>query len=295
VVAVSFQGPHTVTLSGTGVADLPGAPIITSAVAGDAQASVAWSSATGGTVEGYRVAASDLSDAAHGGQTCQTPSASVTLCVLKGLTNGDRYTFEVAATGVAGSGPSSAPSSVVIPRSAPVTTLRIITGRGRVGSPLALVAVGDTSGGATRFFAINGTASGCSVRGSALTSRSAGTCVVAALRAAHDGVGAVTSAARVIVMTGGRRVGATWSQRVVFTPGATTPSSVDVVLLSAWARLLPRGAAVRVVGYAAHDPARAQARARSVAAVLSRAHVAHVTLAVVTTSTPNIVVVNVTA
>ena len=118
--------------------------------------------------------------------------------------------------------------------------------------------------------------------------------MVAALRAAHDGVRAVTSAARVIVMTGGRRAGTTWSQRVVFMPDATTPSSVAVVLLSSWSRLLPRGATVRVVGYAAHDPARARSRARSVAAVLSRAHIAHVTLAVVTTSTPNIVVIHVT-
>ena len=295
IVGDDGQGPHTVTLSGTGVADLPGASTITAAVAGDAQATVAWSSATGGAVEGYRVTATDLSDAAHGGQTCQTPSASVARCVLIGLTNGDRYTFEVAAIGVAGPGPSSAPSSVVIPRSAPVTPLRIVTGRGRVGSPLALVAVGDVSGGATRFFVINGTASGCSVRGGTLTSRSAGTCVVAALRAAHGGVPAVTSAARVIVMTGGRRAGTTWSQRVVFMPDATTPSSVAVALLSGWARLLPRGASVRVVGFAAHDPVRARARARSVAAVLSRAHVTHVTLAVVTTSTPNIVVIHVTA
>ncbi|MDE3093591.1 MAG: choice-of-anchor D domain-containing protein [Acidobacteriota bacterium] len=293
IVGDDGQGPHTVTLSGTGVVDQAGAPTITSTVAGDAQATVTWASATGGTVVGYQVTATDVSDAAHGGQTCQTPSAKVTQCVLHGLTNGDRYIFEVAAIGTAGSGPPSAPSNVVTPRSPPAATLRIVTSRGHVGSPLSLVAVGDSSGGATRFFALNGTATGCSVRGSALTSRSAGTCVVAAYRSAHDGVRAVTSAARVIVMTGGRRAGTTWSQRVVFTPEATTPSSVDVVLLSAWARLLPKGASVRVVGYAAHDRARATSRARSVAVVLSRAHVAHVSLAIVTTSAPNIVVIDV--
>jgi hypothetical protein len=295
IVSDDGQGPHTVTLTGTGSADPPGAPTILSTAAGDAEATVTWSApvAMGGVVSGYRVAALDLTDAARGGQTCTTSGASATQCVLTGLTNGDQYTFAVVAMDAAGVGATSTASAVVTPRTATGSTLSILTRRGRVGAPLALATSSDPSGGATRFFVVDGSATGCRVHAGELTARSAGTCVVVASRAAHGGYRAITSPARIIVMTGGRVAGTVVSPRVVFAPHAATPSPVLAALLSGWARLLPAGASVRIVGYADHDASLARSRARSVAALLTGATRVRVSIAVVTTSPLNVAEVTV--
>ena len=91
----------------------PGQPRQVSADPGNAQATVTWLPPTDtGTypIDGYAVTASP------GGRTCSTASTS---CTVTGLTNGTSYTFTVTASGAAGTGPASAPSAPVTPRTIP--------------------------------------------------------------------------------------------------------------------------------------------------------------------------------
>ena len=100
---------------------LPGAPTIGTATPGNTSASVAFSApaSTGSsTITSYTVTAADSTNSAHGGQTATGSSSPIT---VTGLTNGDSYTFTVAATNGVGTGPASAASNAVVP-AVPVST-----------------------------------------------------------------------------------------------------------------------------------------------------------------------------
>jgi len=89
----------------------PAPPSVPTAVRGDGLATVSWSppvSDGGSAVTGYTVLASP------GGSTCST-AASVTGCVVHGLTNGQQYTFTVTATNAVGTSAASAASAGVTP------------------------------------------------------------------------------------------------------------------------------------------------------------------------------------
>lgn len=88
----------------------PAAPIIGTATAGNAQASVAFTaplSNGGAAITGYTVTASP------GGATATGTSSPIT---VTGLTKGTAYTFTVTATNSAGTGPASAASAPVTPQ-----------------------------------------------------------------------------------------------------------------------------------------------------------------------------------
>lgn len=88
---------------------VPGAPTIGTAIAGDAQATVAFTppAFTGGRITGYTVTANP------GGATVTGAASPIT---FTGLTNGTTYTFTVTATNAAGTGAPSAASNAVTPR-----------------------------------------------------------------------------------------------------------------------------------------------------------------------------------
>ena len=91
----------------------PAAPTAVVATPGNAEVNVTWTPpADTGTfpIDVYMVRTQP------GGQTCTTSS---TTCTVTGLTNGTAYTFTVTASSAAGSGPASAPSSPVTPRTIP--------------------------------------------------------------------------------------------------------------------------------------------------------------------------------
>jgi hypothetical protein len=94
----------------TGTVEKPGAPIIGTATAGDAQASVSFTPPTsdGGTsITGYTVTSSP------GGFTGTGATSPIT---VTGLTNGTAYTFTVTATNSEGTGSPSAASNIVTPK-----------------------------------------------------------------------------------------------------------------------------------------------------------------------------------
>jgi Tol biopolymer transport system component len=104
----------------------PGAPTAVSATAGDAQATVAWTApaSTGGSpITGYVVTPSI-------GAVAQTPTVVgvTTSTSVTGLTNGQAYTFKVAATNAVGTGPQSAASNEVTPTGAVVPGTTVTSG-----------------------------------------------------------------------------------------------------------------------------------------------------------------------
>jgi hypothetical protein len=121
-------GPASARTSAITPAALPGAPTIGTATAGVASATIAWTApaATGGVpITGYVVKVY----AGTGTTALQTLSAPATATSLTatGLSNGTAYTFDVAATNAAGTGPASA-------RSASVTTFAV-PGAPVIGTP----------------------------------------------------------------------------------------------------------------------------------------------------------------
>ena len=89
----------------------PSAPRNVRASAGDEQVTVYWQAPTS---DGYRAITNYLVTSSPGGKTCAT-SGSLT-CTVRGLTNGESYTFVVAATNVIGTSEPSLPSEPVTPQ-----------------------------------------------------------------------------------------------------------------------------------------------------------------------------------
>ena len=95
----------------------PYAPVIGTAVSGNAQATVNFTApdSGGSPIISYTVTATDSTNAA--GDTTQGGTASPV--VVTGLNNGDSYTFKVTATNAVGTGAASATSNVVVPATVP--------------------------------------------------------------------------------------------------------------------------------------------------------------------------------
>ena len=96
----------------------PGAPTGVSGTPGDSQVALTWSApaATGtSAITGYRVTPSTGASA----QPAQTFNSTATTQTITGLTNGTAYTFKVAAISAAGTGPDSAASPAITPRTTP--------------------------------------------------------------------------------------------------------------------------------------------------------------------------------
>lgn len=123
---------------------VPGIPqSITASIASGAS-QVSWSapSSNGGTpITSYSVVATDLTNPVNGGQTCvgSDPEDS---CTVTGLTNGESYTFAVAATNSAGTGPESS-SQPVIPGAVPDQVVNVNATRDNASSVVSWSQTGD--------------------------------------------------------------------------------------------------------------------------------------------------------
>jgi hypothetical protein len=93
----------------------PGAPTQVGGSPGNGSANVAWSApaSDGSPITGYTI--TPYIDGTAQTPTVVTGSPPATTAVVTGLTNGTSYTFTVAATNAAGTGPASSPTGLVTP------------------------------------------------------------------------------------------------------------------------------------------------------------------------------------
>jgi predicted outer membrane repeat protein len=172
----TFAAAPSVSRSFTITAVVPGAPVIGTATAGDAQATVTFSAPAsngGSAITGYTVTASP------GGATATGASSPI---IVAGLTNGTAYTFTVTATNSAGTSAPSAASNSVTPKGAQTITFAN-PGARNFGTTPALTAT--ASSGLTVAFA-SSTAAVCTITtGGTLTFVTAGTCTINADQAGN--------------------------------------------------------------------------------------------------------------
>jgi len=142
-----FGGPDTISnftvTTGTRVFK-PDAPASVSVTSGNRKAVVAFAppNRDGGTpITSYSVVATDLTNSVNGGQTC-VASDPEDSCTVTGLTNGESYTFAVAASNSAGAGPESS-SQPVIPGTVPDQVVIVNATRGNASSVVSWSQTGD--------------------------------------------------------------------------------------------------------------------------------------------------------
>jgi hypothetical protein len=152
--------PHSVALSGLGVAaapTAPTAPTVGTATAGNTTAIVTWTAPTstgGSAITGYTIAAVN---AAGTVVATAAAGAAATNGTVTGLTNGTTYNLKVAATNGVGTGVYSGLSNPVVPVAPPAPPAPKVT-----LSPTSVVfagtAVGASSAAATVTLTNSGTA-----------------------------------------------------------------------------------------------------------------------------------------
>jgi outer membrane protein OmpA-like peptidoglycan-associated protein len=125
----------------------------------------------------------------------------------------------------------------------------------------------------------NGSATGCTIKGDALSAKSAGTCVVTATRKAKGATPKVTS----------RRVTIHFDLTiaVAFNAHSSVLSHTAMVAITNFAKSLKRGDAVVCTGYAKGDVALASKRAASVERFLATLVNVHVTMRSITNGANN--------
>lgn len=150
---------------------LPGAPTNVTAVAGNAQATVSWTSAPDGqTITSFTVHNSFASNGVLVPDVIVGPNPGTTVVptsvVVTGLTNGVTYQFEVAATDSVGTGPFSAPSNSVTPfaPTVPSAPTNVSATAGDASAQVAWTASASNGGSAITGYTVtarvNGTPSG---------------------------------------------------------------------------------------------------------------------------------------
>ena len=156
-VTLRTAGTQSVTATDTATASLsatqagilvtatsPGAPIGVTATAGNAQAQVTWTAPAsdgGSPITGYTVTSTS------GGRTC-TATAPALTCTVTGLLNGTPYTFTVTATNGIGTGPASAASAPVTPRTTPGAPTDVTVVGGTQRATVSWTAPGSNGGSA---------------------------------------------------------------------------------------------------------------------------------------------------
>ena len=167
---------------------VPDSPTIGTAVAGDTQASVAFTAPinTGGSaITGYTVTVSPADVAPVNGAGSPI--------VVTGLTNGQPYTFTVTADNVAGTGPASSASNSVTPKATQTVTFNN-PGAQNFGTTPTFTATSDS--GLTPTFTSSTTGVCTITSGGAVTFVAAGTCTINADQPGNGSYLAATQVSR---------------------------------------------------------------------------------------------------
>jgi hypothetical protein len=142
-------GPSSLPSNTIIPATVPGAPRTVTASAGAGTATVAWAAplSDGGlAITLYTVTSSP------GALTCTTTGALT--CTVGGLTNGTSYSFTVTATNPMGTGPASAPSSGVVPVTAPSAPTAVVATAGNASALVSWSAPASNGGSAITAYTV---------------------------------------------------------------------------------------------------------------------------------------------
>jgi hypothetical protein len=166
-------------------------------------------------------------------------------------------------------GTSTTTTTTTLPTTPPTITITSLLGI--AGAPLALTTTGDQSGGTLSFKTRNGTATGCDIVSDTLISKSIGTCIVVAIRAATSSVPSISSSETTIVFGREYRISTAHPVTITvnFSPSSTALSASAQISLQILAADLVAPNGVVVVGYASKDSSLAAKRAFTVARFLT--------------------------
>jgi FtsP/CotA-like multicopper oxidase with cupredoxin domain/fibronectin type 3 domain-containing protein len=233
VVAFNAAGnsPASNTATITTVAGAPWAPIIGTATAGNAQATVTFTppgSNGGSAIIRYTVTSSP------GGKTATGTLSPIT---VTGLTNGTSYTFTVTATNAVGTGPASSPSNAVTPVTVPGPPAVGIVTPGNAQATVAFTPPASTGGSAILLYTVTSSPGGVTATGTSspitVTGLTNGTSYTFTVTAANAvGVGPASgpsTAVTVGLLPGAPAIGVATAGNgqatVTFTPPAANGSS----------------------------------------------------------------------
>jgi len=163
-------------------------------------------------------------------------------------------------------------------------SLLISSGPGQVGSPLLLSTSGGSGTGLVSYEVTNGTAKGCSVKGTFLTATFAGTCIVTGTKAGDSDYASVQSAAVSLAFVAKGEIAPVTIQ---FSPGQSSLSSMEKVELTALAKRLSVRSLVTCTGYAVGNNALASQRANAVKTLLATRGILHFMISTVTNGHDN--------
>jgi outer membrane protein OmpA-like peptidoglycan-associated protein len=143
--------------------------------------------------------------------------------------------------------------------------------------------------GALSFRVKDGTAKGCTIKGDSLSAKSAGTCVVTAIRQAKGTTPVITSGPTVIRFD--KSASSAKVLTITFAAHSSALDSASEIALKTFATSLNNGDSLLCTGYAKADTALASQRAAVVAQYLTNLVRVHVTLRSVTKVANNLAVI----
>jgi hypothetical protein len=197
----------------------------------------------------------------------------------------------ITITGIGVAAPPPPPSPPPTPPTTPTpATLVITTVSGTVGTPVTLSTSGDPNGGALSYSVRDGTATGCAISGSALSAKSAGTCLVTATKLANGTNPAVSSSATSVLFTSKSLTSRPGPVTITFIGASSALSGADKTALTRLARELRSNDVVTCTGYAKNNSKLALTRAEVVARFLTSRVDVHVHLREIVTDAANKVI-----
>jgi hypothetical protein len=139
---------------GAASAAVPTAPTGVTGTPGNGSVTVRWHAPSSGSpFTGYTATSTP------GSNTCTTGGVAVS-CTVTGLTNGTSYTFTVTATNASGTGPASAPSAAVTPRTIPGAPTAVTATAGNAQAKVSWTAPASTGGAAITKYTVTASGSG---------------------------------------------------------------------------------------------------------------------------------------
>ena len=207
--------------------------------------------------------------------TSPVASAPITLTITdSSIVSGDTI-YEMTSTGLSAVGTATVDGSVTVTftsdpifvvASSPLaqSALAVTTLSGRVGSNLVLATKGGSGTGLVSYTVTDGSATGCAITDGVLRSKSAGTCIVIATRAA-DATFAVASSPPTAVTMRPALAAKPLTLTVSFATHTSILTAAAKNSLTAWAKKLSVGASITITGFAKDDAGVARSRATIVA------------------------------